>query len=59
MMLRNLSHHLTVMLQVVDDGVVANPYMKTGNEFTLVTSGEIVDPEIYNGIKDIKHKEDS
>ena len=31
-----------VKLKVVDDGLVANPlYLKTGNEYITITSGEI------------------
>ena len=36
-----------VKLKVVDDGLVANPlYLKTGNEYITITSGEIFVPKI-------------
>ena len=36
-----------VKLKVVDDGLVANPlYLKTGNEYISITSGEIFVPKI-------------
>ena len=47
MILRNLSLTVIVKLKVVDDGLVANPlYLKTGNEYISITSGEIFVPKI-------------
>ena len=35
------------IIKVVDDGLVANPlYLKTGNEYISITSGEILIPKI-------------
>ena len=42
-----LSLTVMVKLKVVDDGLVANPlYLKTGNEYISITSGEIFVPKI-------------
>ena len=47
MILGNLSLTVVVKLKVVDDGLVANPlYLKTGNEYISITSGEIFVPKI-------------
>ena len=73
MILRNLSLTVMIKFKVVDDidndGLVANPlYLKTGNEYISITSGEIFVPKIdifndvilqNNIIKNIKHKGDS
>ena len=41
----------------VDDGLVSNPNLEDDpNEFVSITTGEIYDREIFNGLKEIKQK---
>ena len=57
---RYLLKHLSRMVKAVDDGLVSNPYLEEDpKEFVSITTGEVFDPEIYNGIKEIKSKGDA
>ena len=54
---RNLIKHLNAMVMAVDDGLVSNPNLEDDpNEFVSITTGEIYDREIFNGLKEIKQK---
>ena len=45
------------MVMAVDDGLVSNPNLEDDpNEFVSITTGEIYDREIFNGLKEIKQK---